>query len=424
MSIRRNIWGGGVVAAALSLILAACGSDSLVGGTCRTGLLECSLKCVDVQADPANCGACGHVCSSSQTCIAGSCGIEGGAPDADEEVDASIDSEPADVAADVTAVEATLPDGVPPGDADLSDAGPSCPAPYNTPEHCGTCETQCAAGNFCGLSMGEYQCIPQCELPLEACGPLCIDRYSDENNCNGCGNVCPSGICQAGECVGSGFGHQIVIGMDYTDDNLSQTSAQVTLLANAVMVPVRSMVRVLVYDEFVDPALKDRLQTWIGNQAVAKGRGVSFESAGTWTGVPPRLAVANYDTFLILDQALAPTTITANAGTLWNGAMDAFAKGGGVVVALDGNSPAQMVDLINNGGLFTILDEADVETNQLRVDAPGDVVGLNVTNIFVARARSVSFVTKQKQDNRHVFVVSDKNSGLPVVVHSIPVTPQ
>jgi len=425
MSLRRALFQGGAFAAALTMLIAACGSDSLVGGSCRSGLVECSLKCVDVEVDPSNCGTCGHACSGAQVCTAGTCGLEGGvrrdAGDASfDEGDVSIDAS-SDVGGQP---EATTTDAPPPGDAEESDAGPSCPAPYNTPEHCGACEIQCGGDTpLCGLTQGTYKCIAQCELPLEPCGALCIDRFSDENNCNGCGNICPSGICQGGSCVGTGFGHQIVIGMDYVDDGLSQTSAQVTLLANAVMVPIKSAVRVLVYDQYVDATLKARLEAWITAAAISKGRAVTFQSAGDWSTVPEQLAVANYDTFLIYDQALAPTTSTANMGTLWNGAMDAFAKGGGVVVALDGGSAASMVDLVNNGGLFTVLDERDVETNMLKVDAPGDIVGVNVTSVFIARAHSVAFVTKQKPDNRHVFVVSDKASGLPVVVHSIPVTP-
>lgn len=43
-------------------------------GTCGTSCItSCSAACVDVQRDPANCGACGTVCSGGQVCTGGSC---------------------------------------------------------------------------------------------------------------------------------------------------------------------------------------------------------------------------------------------------------------------------------------------------------------------------------------------------------------
>jgi hypothetical protein len=43
----------------------------LAAGTCR--LAECGGRCVDLATDSANCGACGHACSTSTLCVRGSC---------------------------------------------------------------------------------------------------------------------------------------------------------------------------------------------------------------------------------------------------------------------------------------------------------------------------------------------------------------
>lgn len=41
---------------------------------CKHGRQRCARNCIDVRIDPANCGACGHVCANDQTCVNGQCG--------------------------------------------------------------------------------------------------------------------------------------------------------------------------------------------------------------------------------------------------------------------------------------------------------------------------------------------------------------
>jgi hypothetical protein len=110
----------------------------------------------------------------------------------------------------------------------------------------------------------------------------------------------------------------------------------------------------------------------------------------------------------------------ATTGTLWNAAMTAFAKGGGTIVALDGGSPGRMRDLLTNGGLLDVTDETDVTGSQVYVDAPTDVVGQNLPNVFAAKKTTVAFTTTQMRDNYHVFVVTDATGMLPIVVHTVP----
>jgi hypothetical protein len=94
-----------------------------------------------------------------------------------------------------------------------------------------------------------------------------------------------------------------------------------------------------------------------------------------------------------------------------------FAKGGGVVVVLEGG---HNVDLLTNGGLLPVTNETSVTGTQVNVDAPTDGVGLYLPNVFVARKNSVAFETTQAPDSRHVFVVKDNAGVLPVVVHAVP----
>jgi hypothetical protein len=44
------------------------------GLACPTGQTPCTGACVDLNSDPAHCGACGRTCIGGQWCIAGACG--------------------------------------------------------------------------------------------------------------------------------------------------------------------------------------------------------------------------------------------------------------------------------------------------------------------------------------------------------------
>jgi Stigma-specific protein, Stig1 len=44
-----------------------------VANACAAGLLECGGACSNPQSDPANCGACGHVCAGGLFCSLGAC---------------------------------------------------------------------------------------------------------------------------------------------------------------------------------------------------------------------------------------------------------------------------------------------------------------------------------------------------------------
>lgn len=43
------------------------------GKRCPAGQKRCGNRCVNLQTDPANCGACGNACGAGQTCTAGAC---------------------------------------------------------------------------------------------------------------------------------------------------------------------------------------------------------------------------------------------------------------------------------------------------------------------------------------------------------------
>jgi hypothetical protein len=159
------------------------------------------------------------------------------------------------------------------------------------------------------------------------------------------------------------------------------------------------------------------------NAATARGRTVQTTDAGTWDSIPSKLAVANYDVFLIYDQPLAATGDLATAGTLWNGAVDAFARGGGIVIALDGATGiAEMKDLLTDSGILPVSAETVVTGTQLVVTARTDGLASSggVSTPLAAKKNSVAFTTSLVPDINHVFVVMNQDATLPVVVHSAP----
>src|SRR5258705_3247011 len=139
--MKSGAWRGWMVPvfATVGLVVFAtfgCGSDSLVGGGCREGLDECSLKCVDLRQDPKNCGACGRACPAGVACSAGVCGGagEGGIADGGGD-DGSL--------GDGTRGDGSTGDGTSGDGASGDGGGGGCSPPFDTPERCGDCHTKC-----------------------------------------------------------------------------------------------------------------------------------------------------------------------------------------------------------------------------------------------------------------------------------------
>jgi hypothetical protein len=423
--------------ALLALVFpAACGSSGVVGGECRASFLDCNGQCVDAQTDPANCGGCGRSCDPGVACenaicggsLDGSVGTDGAAGSAGSAGSSGSAGE---------AGASNTGDGGPSGgsssldagsDAPLGDAQPdaSCgPPPYDRPEACGDCATQCTGDTpICSPDgMGSYVCVKKCDDPLTLCGNQCVDLNIDPDHCGSCPNVCPSGICQGGKCVGANVGHVVVACMDYSQPVAN--SPQTVLMGNAVFLPIRNPVRILAYTENAPLAVRTKVNQDIGFAATARGRAFALTASATYADVTAKLNINDFDVLMIYDQSTAPKGQLATIGAAWQTStvLSSFAAAGGVIVALSsGTGTGEMDQLFTSAELLDVSAETSAANVTLYNRAPADALGINVISPFLAPKNSCTFTTSTVPDSDDIFVIRDAASpaaGSPVVVHRV-----
>lgn len=470
----------------MSALLAAgiaCGSGGVVGGECREGLTACGSHCVDLNTDPANCGACGATCPAGVSCGAGVCDGAGGAGGAGGEAGAA--GEGGAGGAPMCLPPFNTADACGSCDARCSDPTPfcslwndeficvgSCPKPYQVcgtscvdtsgdPEHCGRCDNPCDeicqngvcvqrcsepfvecngmcvdvssnpghCGGCFGRCEGDYDCVggrclPPCGEGLTRCGEPCVDLLTDAQHCGSCHRQCPTGICQAGNCVGAVPGHVVLACTNYARS--AQSSPQAVLLGNAVFLPQRNPIRILAYDEFADAATASRVDQTIGWEASARNRTWELRRISAAGELPTVLDLSEHDVVLIYDQSNAEPGRLSAIGADWAATLDSFVRGGGTVIALtSGTGPAtdEMADLITASGIADVTTVSPVTDGTLFYNhAPGDAVGLGVLSPFAARSRSCVFTTSVAPSTDTTFVVTDDaelGAGAPSVIHII-----
>ncbi len=120
----------------------------------------CSERCVDPQADAANCGGCGIECAPGQVCEAGACEV--------------------------------------PCTAGRTRCDGACVDLSASALHCGGCGMACAAGTACASGV----CVAMCPAGQVDCGGACVTTGTDVEHCGACGNACSGGqVCEASTCA-------------------------------------------------------------------------------------------------------------------------------------------------------------------------------------------------------------------------------
>ena len=190
--------------------------------TCPTDQTRCGDACVDLQTDASNCGACGVVCPTGETCLGGACTPEvttqqtAGCPEGQLLCGGQcrnaipVFESTGIVCAGGGAPPETCPPGMvlcngachPEGACQSAECPPGfgycyglCRDFLSDPGYCGGCTTGCTGGAFCAGG----QCV-SCQEPLMPCGAACVDIFTDLNNCGGCGNLCGT-LCIEGSCA-------------------------------------------------------------------------------------------------------------------------------------------------------------------------------------------------------------------------------
>jgi hypothetical protein len=135
---------------------------------CPTGQGCCSGTCIDLQSDVNNCGSCGNVCNSLQTCNSGQCG----------EPPSCICTTPTTCASGTGTCCGTAPGGSPQcycfTEVNTSQVLCAC-AQFCDPSR-PTCSSsaECPSGSFCGINPccgGQQICMVQCGNLGNNCPP-------------------------------------------------------------------------------------------------------------------------------------------------------------------------------------------------------------------------------------------------------------
>ncbi|HEY8943115.1 MAG TPA: hypothetical protein VIM73_02585, partial [Polyangiaceae bacterium] len=255
------------------------------------------------------------------------------------------------------------------------------------------------------------------------CGDQCVDTNVHPLHCGGCNNVCPSGICQMGECVGATTGHVATYCLDYV--YARQQSAHTILLGNAIFLPIRNEIRILAFSRWAPSSVRTQVGRVIQWSATARGRTFTLTNVTAPAELSAQLSIQNYDVFLIYDQSAAPPGELATVGQSWQNSMvlEAFARAGGVIVVLDGaQGTGEMAEFIDQAGLLELNGHTPIApedtTTRFFNRAPGDALGINVVSPLSPVPNSCTFDTPVAPSSESVFVITD-DANTPVVVHRI-----
>lgn len=426
----------------------ACDADGLIGGECAEGAAFCGGACISVTDDEQNCGECDNACRRRLACLDGLCGGPDGNVTVDELGGAGGEGnqgggEPGTGGLGGINVGAGSPGGRdgtgglggalgsggtgPSGGAPSGGTGGTlCYPPFDSPAACGDCTTACEGEtpNCAPDGSGSFSCVSDClDDPFTTlCAQECVDTDSNARHCGRCDNLCPSGICSSGECVGATSGHLIAMCMSFE----SQSSPQTRLLANSVFLSVANPVKILGYVKDTPSQVESGTDFALSQAASLQGRAFETTKVSDPDVIAELLTRTDYDVLIVYDQPQAEAGSLADSGQAWAETVQEFTRTGGVVIVLGGQEGVgEMHELIEELGLFSASGTSAMDDQRYYVQAPGDAVGINVVSPFLGVESSCVYSTSDAPAGDFVFVVTDSEPddglGSPGVVHRIVV---
>jgi hypothetical protein len=408
--------------------LCTCRSTGLVGGQCTERLVECSGECVNLAADNENCGECGTVCKSNQSCRLGQClagrppvgtasaGGSNPVPDSDADTGTPEAGTGLD-ASDDTGPGPTIPVPM------LDGAVDQCIPPFESAERCGACDVSCGPeAPYCG-DLGEgYVCVTGCPPDQNLCADRCTYVDSDEWNCGRCGVVCPTGICRDSQCVGGHAGHLVVACSSY--EQAFASSPQTVLLGNAVFLTSERS-RVMLFERYSNGATRAGVRKVLNWAQAAHAGVVDLTTVATESALASTLNPQDFDVLLLADPNVAPTGALRAMGQTIQGALDTFMVGGGTVVVMNGSTSSEIVDFLGSQGanLLEVRGMTDVTFTELDNRSPGDSLAANVLSPFLGLTTTCIYDTDVMSgpDINVVIAGAPADGGAPgpVVLHRV-----
>jgi len=211
--------------------------------------------------------------------------------------------------------------------------------------------------------------------------PSCGASMTDPDNCGRCGNVCPTGICTSGACVGTVAGHVVAIGHDYSRYHL----AAARVLGNAIALGASDPVRVGWWRGTATDASANGAMAAASLALGQIGRAASFRLIAS---ASPDV-IADIDVIVIEAQTGSGETAQAR-GREWASPLPGFLQDGGVVVVLEGAGGVSY-QLARSAGLYDVPAPVTITNQQLNVAAAGDAITANVPSPYLAETSSVAF---------------------------------
>ena len=387
---------GAIARAALAALvsLASCTSAS-ASYPCGGELTDCGI-CVPLAYDDRNCGACGNVCPDEMACVRGACaskppGGGGGTSSAGGAAGQSVG-------------------------AGSSAGGAAAPAVGGSG---GSGATASGPGGSSAASVGGSSGGEPCLAPLRLCGAACVDVATDALHCGSCASDCSLGVCQLGVCSPLAVGHQILFGMDFSKVPGNHTGER-RMLGNAAFLGVSSSSghwKVLGFDAHASPTVPavDGIL-----KAEAPTRGVTdlqFVHVASVAAMLATLAPAQANAVVLYDQPKASLGELAKLGAPLGLALDAFARGGGLVILLSGGLGAnEMWTFAAQAGLFPVTGFHALEGGALLDgSAPLDALSVGIATPLAAPISAGWWDLPAGGD--WDVVLADHASQRPVVVH-------